>query len=164
MNVLFKLNVLLIFVILLVQSCAKKPSFSDTPTVEFVSFSKTTLFQGSTFEDTTFLTLKFTDGDGDFGSDDSTRNIKIFDNRTGDLFTDFKTPDIPQDGANNGVQGTIRLMMFSTCCVYDDGTLPCDRTEEFPQQEINFDIYVTDKAGNKSNTITTPSWTLICNY
>ncbi len=144
-------------------SCADKPNFSEAPQIEFVSFSKTVLSQGNVLQDTTFLTISFTDGDGDIGSENNTeRNIFIIDNRTDTLYTDYKIPVIPQEGANNGIQGTIRMMMFSACCVFPDGIPPCESPAEFPDQQVNFDIYMIDNAGNMSNTITTPSITFIC--
>jgi len=152
--------ILMVFVL----SCAEKPDFSETPTLSFQSFSKQSMLQGSTNEDNVTLTLYFTDGDGDIGYsiDEFQQNLFITDNRTGDLFTGFKLPEIPIEGSKNGVSGTIELLIFTTCCIYPDGIDPCEIVDEFPSNDLSFDIYMLDRAGHISNTVTTPSISLKC--
>ena len=61
----------LIFFIVLgsIVSCISPPDYSDVPSLEFRSVSKTAIKQGLVNVDSFTLVLFFTDGDGDFGYD-----------------------------------------------------------------------------------------------
>jgi hypothetical protein len=53
---------------LLIAACAQPPEYPIEPQLEFISLSKTSMRQGNGTEDTTLVTLGFTDGDGDIGN------------------------------------------------------------------------------------------------
>jgi hypothetical protein len=148
-------------------ACVKPPNYPDSPTLEFRNFSKTELRQGAFGEDSVVLTLFFTDGDGDFGSASNSieRNIFMRDNRTGQTFREYKAPFVPEEGAGNGISGTIDIVILTTCCVFDlaTGIPPCEKPAAFPTNTLTLDIFIKDRAGNQSNTITTPPLTLRCN-
>ena len=158
---------LLILVGIQWQSCTSNPGFGDVPEIEFLSFSKDTMEQNSLNTDSVFLKITFTDGDGNLGTGASnvTENIVITDNRNGDVFDRFKVPDIEDVGAQNGIEGTITLKLFTTCCTFpaQDSIPPCFSPIQYPTNEITFDIYMVDDDGNQSNTVTTSSLTLLCN-
>lgn len=151
----------------LMTTCVKPPDYPDEPTLEFRNFSKTEMRQGAFAEDSVVLTLFFTDGDGDFGSPSNSpeRNIFMRDNRTGQTFREYKAPFVPEEGAGNGISGTIDIVMLTTCCVFDPttGIPPCEKPAAFPTNTLVLDIFIKDRTGNKSNTITTPPLTLRCN-
>lgn len=154
-----------ISIFLILWSCATDPGFSDIPEIEFISVSKDTLIQNSLNTDSLFLTIAFRDGDGDLGSGASgiTQNIILTDTRTGTVFDRFKIPAIPVNGLSSGIEGEITMKVFTTCCIYPDGTPPCLAPPNFPTNELSFDIEMLDDSGNKSNKITTPSILLLCN-
>lgn len=160
-------NVFLFFAGLFVASCVRPPEYSDVPTLEFRSFSKDTMRQGVFSEDSVFLVLYFTDGDGDFGTpgQGTQKNIFIKDKRTNRTFREFKAPFVPVEGTGNGISGTITIKLFSTCCIYPEpsGIFPCEVSDEFPYNDIALEVFITDRAENKSNTITTPALRLQCN-
>lgn len=144
--------------------CTQDPGFSDVPEITFLSFSKTEMNQNSLNTDSLFLTFSFKDGDGDLGVEGSvSETIIVKDNRTGETFDRFKLPEIPPVGAQNGIEGEITLKVFTTCCIFPDSTPPCLAPPDFPTNDLNFDIYMVDAAGNMSNTITTDFITLFCN-
>lgn len=149
----------------LFNNCAKSPNYPDEPEIGFVGFSKTTLRQGSINNDSTFLTISFRDGDGDLGLDETVleTNLFLLDNRTGELYNQYKTPLIPEEGVGNGVEGEMRILLFTTCCTFPDNIPPCESPDLYPTDEITFDVYIEDRAGNQSNVITTPPLTLLCN-
>lgn len=162
-----KLRIVLGIVFMIsVLACVRPPDYSDVPTLEFRSFSKSELKQGVFQEDSVILTLFFTDGDGDFGtaSQGLEKNIFILDKRTNEVFREFKAPYIPLEGAGNGISGTISIKIYSTCCIFPESTgiFPCEVSEEFPVNELSLDIYIKDRAGNKSNTVTTSTLNLNC--
>ncbi len=150
-----------------IASCVTPPKYSEVPTLEFRSYSKAEMKQGVFSEDSVVMVLYFTDGDGDFGtpSQGTERNIFMQDTRTGQTFREFKAPFVPLEGAGNGISGTIAVKLYSTCCLYpeDTGIFPCETSDEFPTNDLILDVWITDRAGNKSNTIKTPALTLKCN-
>jgi hypothetical protein len=148
-------------------ACISPPQYADTPSLEFRSFSKAFLNQGINQEDSITLVLFFTDGDGDFGeaAQSNVKNIFIKDNRTGNTFNEYKAPFVPVQGSTNGISGTISIKVYSTCCTFpaSSGIPPCETSLEFPSNDLTLDIHITDRAGNLSNTITTPILKLQCN-
>jgi len=147
-------------------SCVRPPDYSDVPSLEFRSIDKTTIKQGSINSDSFNLVLFFTDGDGDFGYETMSDSFNIFmkDNRTGNSFRSFKAPTVPTQGANNGISGTISLRIYNTCCVFpsSSGIFPCQVDSAFPTNDLTIDIYIKDRAGNQSNTVTTSVIKLLC--
>ncbi|MFZ1749661.1 MAG: hypothetical protein WAU01_05700 [Saprospiraceae bacterium] len=157
---------LFIFLLFSIASCVQPPEYSNTPTLEFRGFSKDVMRQGSIGQDSVTLVLYFTDGDGDFGSkgDDPTTNVFLLDKRTNQTFREYKAPFIPEEGAGNGISGTMSIKVLTTCCVYSQasGIPPCERSLEFPTNDLIFDIFITDRSGNKSNVVTTTPIKLSC--
>ena len=147
--------------------CINAPNYSDSPEIEFISFTNLTMNQAPLNSDTTILSLKFTDGDGDIGFEMGTpgENIFIIDNRTNEIFDRFRAPAIPPQGANNGVSGEINMVLLNTCCVFppQDSIPNCESPDQFPTNELTFTVYIQDRAGNRSNEIVTPAITLNCN-
>ena len=149
----------------IIYSCTSDPGFSDTPEINFISFSQNVMDQGDLNSDSLFMTIGFRDGDGDLGSGAQgiTENIIVTDNRTGDIYDVFKVPDIPDPGVQNGLEGTITIKLFTTCCIFPENIPPCQAPPQFPSNDLNFDIVMVDDSGNESDIITTPFITLNCN-
>ncbi len=145
-------------------ACSTEPGFSDVPEISFVSVSKDTLIQNSLNTDSLFLTIAFRDGDGDLGTGQEGvfQNIVLTDTRTGVIFDRFKIPNIPVSGLQSGIEGQIIMKVFTTCCIFPDGTPPCLNPSEFPSNDLVFSIQMTDDNGNQSNVINTDSILLIC--
>lgn len=156
-----------VFIILYAYSCINAPDYSDTPSLEFVSLSNLFMSQSPLNSDTTIVTLKFTDGDGDIGFniDSPGENIFVIDDRTGEFYDRFRIPAIPEQGANNGVSGTINMVLLNTCCVFppQDSIPSCESPAQYPDNDLTFTIYMEDRAGNRSNEVKTPVITLQCN-
>jgi hypothetical protein len=145
--------------------CLEAPDYPDEPFIEFISNSKDTLQQGIFQEDSLVVTFRFEDGDGDIGRTDQEpeNNIFFIDERTGTLDNTFGIPKIPEDGAGNGVKGEVRVLLFSTCCIYSDGSDPCAPSDQFPLDTVQYRIYIKDRADHKSNEILTSPIILRCN-
>ena len=140
----------------LLAACATPPDYPTEPIIEYEQLSKDTLRRGSFFNDTTFVTFSFTDGDGDIGSEDSLQ-LFVTDSRNG-FINDFRVPFVPELGASNGIKGKITVQLFTSCCIFPpdlflDG---CNDTyTQMPYDEVIYSIYITDRAGNQSNVIQT---------
>lgn len=120
--------------------------------------------QGLFQEDSLFVIFSFEDGDGDIGrtSQAQANNVFFIDRRTGTLDNSYGIPAIPEEGAANGVKGEVEILLYTTCCIFPDGADPCTANPAYPVDTIAYDIYITDRAGHRSNTITTPPIMLRC--
>ena len=149
---------------LVVFSCLNAPDYPDTPFIEFISLSKDTLRQGQFLEDSLRVRFRFEDGDGDIGraNQDDENNVFFIDERTGTTEYTFGIPAIPQEGAGNGVEGEVKIILFNTCCIYEDGTDPCVPNFNVPYDTVQYRIYIVDQAGHRSNDIFTPPIILKC--
>ena len=158
---------LIVFTIFGIISCINSPDYSDTPVLEFVALSNLQMSQRPLNSDTTIVSLKFTDGDGDIGFSSETpgENIFVIDDRTGEFYDRFRVPAIPEQGANNGVSGTINMVLLNTCCIFppQDSIPACESPNQYPDNDLTFTIYMVDRAGNKSNEVKTPAIKLKCN-
>lgn len=160
-----KLNRFYIIIIIgVLLSCNKTPDYPIEPNITFVSFDKSEMIQNFLNTDSLSITIQFTDGDGDIGHEslDTSSNIFVIDNRSGFSYGKFKIPAIPKEGAKNGVKGKINFKLYTTCCIFPDLIPPCTSPIDFPKNKLSFDIYIKDRAGNSSNTITTTDIQLLC--
>ena len=145
-------------------SCATDPGFDDVPEISFISLSKDTMVQNNLNTDSLFITIGFKDGDGDLGTDNRivSENIIVTDLRTGVVASRFNIPRIETNGLQSGVEGEITLKVFTTCCIFEDGTPPCSNPTDVPSNQLNFEIELFDDNGNRSNKIVTEFVTLLC--
>ncbi len=142
--------------LLWIAGCVKPPDYPDEPVIEFVGLSKSYLKQGSQNEDTLIVRFSFTDGDGDLGAPaggSSEPNVFLIDSRDGYEGNRFQIPFIPEEGSGNGIRGTVDLKIYSTCCLFDDGTVPCGVSPSKPTDTLFYTLYIKDRAGHKSNEI-----------
>lgn len=153
-NILFALLALIIISCVM---CLRPPDYPIIPRIDFVRMSKNTMKQGDASSDSLRLVLNFEDGDGDIGSNDSL-NIFLTDTRQPNSTPEpFRMPFVPEQGAKNGISGEISLLVFTTCC------LPtCNSPLNKAQDSLFYDVYIKDRAGNKSNIVRTPFIGLRC--
>lgn len=146
-------------------NCLNTPDYPDEPFIEFLSNSKDTMLQGNFMEDSVIVRFSFQDGDGDLGrgSQGNENNVFFIDERTNTLENTFGIPAIPEEGAANGVEGEVRIVLFSTCCIFNDGLDPCMPNPNIPFDTVQYRIYITDQAGHRSNEILTTPIILKCN-
>jgi len=157
--------------LLLAASCAQPPDYPIEPVLEYVGMSKNTLVQGDGTEDETWITLAFTDGDGDIGffKEGSTQvetDLFIRDLRLDAVTEKFTIPFIPEQGSSNGISGEINFRMYTTCCIFPDWVTgqpaPCDTSPEYPMDTVRYEIYIKDRAGHESNRVQTELIYLLC--
>ncbi len=147
--------------ICLFNSCLQEPTFDIVPRIEFRSITKNTMAQASPgFQDSTLTTIYFEDGDGDLGGD--SLSIFIIDTRTNQVDIQFRFVEIPIEGVSSAISGTIAFPIFASCCIYDTGQIPCTPSNPLIEQEVIYDIFIKDRAGNESNRIQVPAISLVC--
>jgi hypothetical protein len=150
-----------LFLTCFIAACVSPPDYPLEPQIAFVSLTngsgnpKNAMRQGQLgTEDSLFVTISFTDGDGDLGSTGSkgqdSVNIFLLDKRDNRSVENFRMPFIPEQGAGNGISGEIRMLLFTTCC---NVIPPCEPSTKKPIDTLIYDIYIKDRKGNKSNTI-----------
>lgn len=126
---------------LMIISCKKEEdSYSDTPSIEFVSISPSTVKE---FEDEVMVTIKYQDGNGDLGENDpDVKNLFITDSRNNVIYT-FRIQQLAPNDANIIIEGELDVKL-STLSVVGSAS----------SESATFSIYVQDRAGNKSNVVT----------
>ncbi len=155
---------------LLLAGCTNPPEYPIEPQIEYLSMSKSVMLQGQGTEDTTYITFAFTDGDGDLGhfqegGGNETLDIFLTDLRTGAQAESFILPFVPELGAGNGISGEITVRMLTTCCIYPPwvtDALPCESSQQYPVDTLQYEIYIVDRAGHESNRIRTDFIYLQC--
>ena len=134
-------NIIYLFVIVLLFSCEKEQVISDTPIIEFKSILPTTVQE---YSDDIIITISYSDGNGDLGENNpDIHNLFVEDNRNGIVYQ-FRIPQLSPDNNSIAIEGDFNITINGSGI-----------TNESSSQQVNYSIYVTDRAENKSNTITT---------
>ena len=130
----------------LLLSCTKDDTFDAVPTIEFKSINPPIAQE---YIDDINIIITYTDGDGDLGENNpDVYNLFVLDNRNGIEYK-FRIPELSPNGNDISITGNFNIII--------DGS---GITDESSSQQVNYAIYVTDRARNKSNTITTSSITI----
>ena len=151
-----------IIILLSITMCSRPPDYPIIPHIDFVSQSKTLVRSGQIAEDSLYVTLSFTDGDGDLGNnpnDPNSLNIFTVNKLYNQPADSFRLPFIPEQGTKNGISGQIRVRLLTGCC---KGSFPCDPYIKQKYDTLSYDISVKDRAGHVSNVVTTPPILLQC--
>ncbi len=157
-----------IFILAIIFSCTKPPNYPIEPVIEFERMSRNTMIQGDKNTDSIVVTISFTDGDGDLGSNDSIFDIFVKDTRFPDVPganpIQYKMPFVPIQGVGNGISGEISILTYNSCCTYDSLFNPCDTMAYvvFPTDDLILEIFIKDRAGNESNRVLTDTIILDC--
>ena len=151
---------ILILAVLGLVSC-KKNNYPNEPVLEFLSVSKQYMLQNG--QDSMVLTLSYTDGDGDIGSDVND-NIFLRDNRTGALIASYRFPNDTDQEAGTYRKGELQLIVYSACCIYNDtAVVNCGPNPNQSLDTLRYTIEVVDQSGRESNIIETSDIYLECN-
>ena len=159
-----KLSILIagIIIFLSVVTCTSPPDYPIIPHIDFVSQSKSVVRSGQIAEDSIYITLSFTDGDGKLGNnanDPNSLNIFTVNNLYNQPADSFRLPFIPEQGTKNGISGQIRLRLMTGCC---KGVIPCDPYIKQKYDTLSYNISIKNRAGQLSNVVTTPPILLQC--
>ncbi|MEM6260914.1 MAG: hypothetical protein AAGI38_00290 [Bacteroidota bacterium] len=123
------------------------PQFSNVPEIELLSVSPGSI---QALTDSLVFEIKYTDGDGDLGTtDDKVRNLFIVDTRI-DVTHEFRIPLIVPNEGIVSITGTFRVNLGGIILKDPNAT----------SEEVIFNIYLVDRAGNQSNEIESPAVTI----
>jgi hypothetical protein len=136
-----------------ILSCKKENTASKVPVISSLEIFPDSVKSGSA-EDTLLVAFLVSDGDGDLGNDAASMKFDIFfkDNWGNNPFP-FYFPDIPDElvDKTKGIiaRCTVQVPAAQFLVLRPD---PIHATGD----TVKYEIYVEDRAGNKSNTLTTP--------
>ncbi len=133
--------------LILVSACKKDgDEITTTPYIEFVSVTPEEVQE---FEQVITFTVFYQDGDGDLGENSSeVKNLFLKDNRNSIVY-EYRVEQLAPDDANIAIQGNLNIELNGTGI-----------TDGSSQQTATFDIYMLDRVGNQSNTITSTAITV----
>ncbi len=129
-----------IIVICSIFSCRKgEEPLSNVPAIEFISVIPTAAIQ---YQDSLSFTIKYEDGDGDLGSNDpNIRNLFLTDSRNNVTY-EFRVKQLTPSNTAIAISGNLTVVLDNVGLI--SGSTP---------ETATFEIYMTDNAGNRSNTL-----------
>ena len=135
-----------ILIVTLLFSCKKDETLSVVPALEFQSINPSVAQE---YIDDINITISYADEDGDLGENfPDIDNLFVEDSRNGIVYH-YRIPQLAPNGNDISITGNFNIII--------DGS---GITDESSSQQVNYAIYVKDRAGNKSNTITTSNITI----
>ena len=128
-------------------SCKKKKEESTaTPQIEFVSISPSTAVE---YVNAITIAFSYDDLDGDLGQNDpNTTNLFITDSRNNVTYN-YRISQLAPDGSTIHIKGNLNAVIKNTAI-----------TDGSTSQQATYSLYIKDRAGNASNTITTTAITI----
>ena len=127
-------------------SCKKKEKPTNIPAIEFVSISPSTVVE---YLNSITITFSYDDLDGDLGQNDpNVTNLFVTDSRNGVTYQ-YRISQLAPDGSVIHIKGNLNVVIKSTAI-----------TDASSTQSVSYSIYVKDRTGNTSNTITTTAITV----
>ena len=137
-----KISILFVTIVL-ISSCKKEDpvSFDPTPKIEYIGISPTV---ANEYTDSVTVTIKYNDGDGDLGENATgVKNCFVTDNRIGITYQ-YRIQQLAPDGASIPIEGNLNIELGGQGI-----------TDNSNQQSVSYTIYVVDRAGHQSNSVTT---------
>ena len=135
--------------------CIKDDNFDVVPILNFEEY--TVYSDNENNVDSALFKFLFTDGDGDLGSLDSTEFncFLLYEEKNGDSITSFpeimpreySLPNLTPNAQDKNIEGSISLIL-KPAPIYNISS----------DSAYRYTCYVIDRAGNKSNTISS-GWT-----
>jgi len=127
---------LILFVAL---ACEKEVLINDIPEIKLIKTNPTTV---TALQEPIYFEIEYTDGNGDLGENDpDAKNLTLIDTRI-NIKYQYRIKELVPNGANVPISGTL---LFSIPNAFI--------TNGEPSQTVEYRIFVTDRAGNKSNEI-----------
>ena len=138
----------IVFLSLFVSACKKKDKTESTttPQITFVSISPSTAVE---YVNSITISFSYDDLDGDLGQNDpNVTNLFITDSRNSVTYN-YRISQLAPDGSSIHIKGNLNAVIKSTAI-----------TDNSVSQQVTYSLYIKDRAGNTSNTITTDAITI----
>jgi len=142
-------KLLILFIFLgVISSCKKDDSIeiSTTPAIEFVSITPSTAVE---YQDKITVTISYKDGDGDLGENTpDVKNLFLTDTRNNVMYQ-YRISQLAPTGTATAIQGTLTIELKNTAI-----------TNGATSQAVSFSVFLKDRTGNISNTVSTSAITV----
>lgn len=138
---------ILVIPLLLVLSCKDdEPSFPAEPVITLTGISPT---NAKEYTDNIVIAIRYEDGDGDLGENtDGVKNCYVTDNRAGITYQ-YRINQLAPSNSSIHIAGDLNIDIGGQA-ILDNST----------SQNANYTLYVVDRAGHRSNSVTTGSITI----
>jgi hypothetical protein len=129
-------------------SCKKDNLVTDdAPVIEFVSISPSEVTE---YDDMIVIVISYADANGDLGENDpDIKNLFVTDSRN-EVMYQYRIQQLAPDDTEIYIQGNLNIEIKNTALVDENAS----------SETLTYSVYVRDRAGNDSNTITTSSITV----
>lgn len=129
-------------------SCKKdKVEISNVPEIKLVEVSPTQIRE---YKDKIVFNVYYKDGDGDIGENtDGVKNLFVTDSRN-QITYQFRVKQLSPSGASVAIEGNL-MVELNNAAILDGSS----------SQAVEYLLYLKDRAGNSSNTITTSGLSVI---
>ena len=117
------------------------------PQINFVGISPETVTE---FESTVTITIAYQDGTGDIGFENPDSPVVFVKDSRLAGEDGFHIPPLAPLNSNVPIQGNLDVVLKNTF-ILGNGD----------EETTNYEVYLIDRAGNKSNTIKTPDITIV---
>jgi hypothetical protein len=131
-----------------VSSCKKKNKTESTvtPQITFVSISPSSAVE---YVNSITISFSYDDLDGDLGQNDpNVTNLFITDSRNNVVYN-YRISQLAPDNSTIHIKGNLNAVIKNTAI-----------TDNSTSQQVTYSLYIKDRAGNISNTITTTAITV----
>jgi len=116
-------------------------SFPVEPQIEMVSITPASPMQ---YTEPVTITIHYKDGDGDLGeNNDLVKNCFVTDNRIGITY-EYRIKQLAPTGASIPIDGNLNIDIGGQVL-----------TDSSSSQSATYTLYIVDRAGHKSNSVTT---------
>jgi hypothetical protein len=155
--------------IILLSGCFQAPDYPEIPLIEYRGITGNTGLVDPTGDDVKIV-IYYRDGDGDIGIDiDPTDTFQLKEATNGKLFLKQQRldcfgneivdtiliPPIPDNGSVKAIDGEIKILI--------NNYLSCKECSALKTQDtLSYEIFLYDRANNKSNTIVTDAIIFEC--
>lgn len=135
----------LLVTIILFSSCKKEEEVGNAPELTYKSVDKNDIKDFENLE----ITITYSDNDGDLGENDANiKNCFVTDSRNNVTY-EYRISQLAPDNASISITGDLNITIENVSL-----------TDGATSETITYDIYVVDRAGNQSNTVTTEAITI----
>ena len=129
------------------SSCKKDENIiSAIPLIEFISVGPSQFIE---YQSTLTFTISYRDGDGNLGENNpDVTNLFLTDNRNNVTYK-YRVQQLAPEGSSIAIEGKLNIVLNNTGI-----------TDNSNSQTFTYSIYLVDRAGNTSNTVTTSAVTV----
>ncbi len=142
----FRVSLFAILLAVGLVGCEKDGSISVIPEIAFVSIDPVSAQQFDAVE----IVISYQDGDGDLGENVAgVDNLFVTDLRNGVIYA-YRIQELAPQGSTIAIQGNLNVQINSVSVIDPMATA----------EQVQYSVYVVDRAGNQSNVVTTDEITV----